>query len=160
MDISSFPSQNCSDRSSLVPTLWLTGFEEKRDCKSGTDRQKSQYRDWVICMLAGLHKCTHVPRDTLTHTCQCSISHREDINTQSESQTPFWLFKQRHEDYVVSPAATQLIYMSRHDYPLLWHWSTCTNSWPTDEGISSLRLLEKVWTKRPLCKRRGHSITW
>lgn len=46
VDILSFPSQSCSDTSSLVPTLWMTGFEkkekEKRDRESETQRQMGE----------------------------------------------------------------------------------------------------------------------
>lgn len=38
VDISSFPFQSCSDRSSHVPTLWLTAFKRKSDGESETER--------------------------------------------------------------------------------------------------------------------------
>lgn len=69
VDISSFPSQSCSDRSSLVPTLWLTGFEKKRDCENETKRWTEKPRKRWDDMCAHGYISVHMYPDTrpLTH---------------------------------------------------------------------------------------------
>lgn len=101
----------------------------RRDGRTSPDRDR----------VAWIHTVdVHIPPDTLSSHVQWSLNKWKSCRAKSESQTPFWLFKQRYGDSVGSPAVPQtphLVFtrlvrgLSGHDQILLWYRSTRSNSW-------------------------------
>lgn len=81
VDILSFPSQSCSDRSSLVSTLWLTGFKKKKDGASEKDRRVKTEMEWHV--LHGYVKADTYWTQIQTQPHSCSKLFEVTEKTQS-----------------------------------------------------------------------------